>query len=454
MLALLILIPAAAGHAFEADLSSGGRLSLDCRNTPLRRILKELARQGVSVRIAPGIDINVTAAYEEKPVGQVLDAILKDYNHALIWEKCPDCENAPYTLSEIQIFEPGKKDRLAWLSGYRNFILAKDPDTGQAYVRNEALVRVSGKTGRRALKALVADIGGTIADRSRFGIYRVRLPDRITVGEFLKRLREKGIGEAEPNYAHRLARPRAMIDPRIEPPGIQQDKSSGDNAPIAVFDSGLAPEMRHKPYIQDTFNAIDPRAPIADTQGHGTQMALVAAGAVDPLGTDDKSGRFRPVIPIQGFDENGVTSNYTLMQGLEYAMEKGVRVLSLSWHSRAPSEFLNTCMAEAGKNGMVVIAAAGNRPTGKPVYPAAHPDVVAVGALAPDGDAWDQSNFGDFVDTQAPGFANLPVGYRGPPGIYAGTSISTAYAARQVSAFLEDHPEADAEAVRRFLAPQ
>ena len=97
------------------------------------------------------------------------------------------------------------------------------------------------------------------------------------------------------------------------------------------------------------------------------------------------------------------------------------------------------------------MAAAGNAPTGNPVYPAAYDSVIGVGALPPDGDAWDQSNFGDFVAVSAPGLADLPVGYKGNPGTYAGTSIATAYTARRVAAILNQNPDADRATILRLL---
>jgi hypothetical protein len=36
----------------------------------------------------------------------------------------------------------------------------------------------------------------------------------------------------------------------------------------------------------------------------------------------------------------------------------------------------------------------------------------------------------------------LPVGYKGDPGAYAGTSISAAYAANVIADYLSEYPEA------------
>jgi hypothetical protein len=100
---------------------------------------------------------------------------------------------------------------------------------------------------------------------------------------------------------------------------------------------------------------------------------------------------------------------------------------------------------------MVVLASAGNEPTGRPVYPAAYSSVIGVGAEAPDGSRWDQSNYGDFVSVSAPGFARLPVGYKGEPGLYAGTSVAAAVAANRVARYLSDHPDADRATLIRML---
>ena len=55
------------------------------------------------------------------------------------------------------------------------------------------------------------------------------------------------------------------------------------------------------------------------------------------------------------------------------------------------------------------------------------------------------------MEFEAPGFAKLPVGYKGEPGIYAGTSISAAFVARFISNYLSKNPEANAQDVSSAL---
>jgi thermitase len=89
------------------------------------------------------------------------------------------------------------------------------------------------------------------------------------------------------------------------------------------------------------------------------------------------------VVAIRAFDNNGFTSNYTLIRGIDHAIENGARVLSLSWGSETSSSLLESATRYAAAKGLILIAAAGNAPTGNPVYPAAYDQVIGVGALTP-----------------------------------------------------------------------
>jgi subtilisin family serine protease len=129
-------------------------------------------------------------------------------------------------------------------------------------------------------------------------------------------------------------------------------------------------------------------------------------------------------------------------------------VLSLSWGSETRSDFLERTFAAASSKGLAIVASAGNEPSGRPVYPAAYPAVIGVGALEPHGKHWENSNHGDFVALYAPGFATLPVGHRGDPGLYAGTSISAAFTANVIAGYLSENPAATLEEIQAFIDRQ
>jgi len=158
-----------------------------------------------------------------------------------------------------------------------------------------------------------------------------------------------------------------------------------------------------------------------------------------------------PVVAIRVFDDQGLTSNFDIMRSINYALSQGSRVLNMSWGADTPSQFLAADIAYAQSQDAVVVAAAGNEAASQAIYPAAYTGVIAVGALDASGRLWDQSNRGDFITLAAPGMANFPVGYQGPPGGYAGTSIASAYVAHALALYLAKHPSATAAAAQAAL---
>ena len=223
---------------------------------------------------------------------------------------------------------------------------------------------------------------------------------------------------------------------------------------MAILDTGFGSDSGLQDFVLASFDAMNPAEPISDSLGHGTQMALIAAGVVKPSGAGEDFKAQIPIIPIRAFDNNGFTSNFSIMRSIDFALNHDARVMSLSWGSETRSDFLENVLDLANAKGLIVVASAGNEPTGKPVYPAAYPSVVGVGALAPDGKFWKRSNYGNFVRLSAPGFATLPVGYKGDPGVYAGTSIAAAFVANIIANYISANPKATKQEILTLIVPK
>ena len=454
MILLLVLVPFLAlstggAEALRIGLA-GDKLTLVAESVPLQDIMAKLAQEGISVRMDPQINFTVSASFQNLEIQKGLEMILKDLDHVLLWESMEGPVGRIPRLAEIQVFRPGQKERMKLIPAKRALAVALNPEDGSYYVRDEVLLRVKAGTDLEALEALLAKWGGRVVESfAGLGIYRVRLPQGSDVQSLLKELRERlGKESAEPNFAYPM--PRAPGDIRLPP--LDPTLAPGDNlAPVAVIDSGLSPEVRLDRYVLASLDAMNPDQPISDDEGHGTQMALIAAGLVAPMGAPAGSGAHAPIIPIRAFDENGFTSTFHLMKSIDFAIGHGARVMSLSWGSGTKSEFLGEAFESAYSRGLVIVASAGNEPTGQPQYPAAYPSVIGVGALGPDGRPWERSNPGDFVALYAPGFASLPVGYRGEAGTYAGTSISAAFVANRIASILSAKPNATRQEILEAL---
>jgi len=302
-------------------------------------------------------------------------------------------------------------------------------------------------------KRLLGRIGGTVvASNSALGIYRIRLPDDSNVPSFIDQIKNHPkVANAEPNYAYPVFKPNRNPGPIIFTPSLSHISAPEVSVPVAILDTGLDPTLGLEDSVLASLDALNPDEPISDSLGHGTQMALIAAGVVKPYGVEEDPKTYSPIIPIRAFDENGFTSNFHLMGSIDFAIQNGARVVSLSWGSETRSDFLEDLFGYASSKGLIIVASAGNEPTGNPVYPAAYNSVIGVGALGPDGKSWGKSNYGDFVMLYAPGFAILPVGYKGDPGAYAGTSISTAFVSNIIANYLSRNPGATIEEIFNSL---
>lgn len=419
----------------------------------MQDILERLADLGIKIRIDPQINPKITASFQDRDLRQGLDSILKPFGHALIWDAVKGPFGTLPKLTEIQVFNPGRKDLMEPLGSRPGFAVAKDPKGGSLFVKDEILLGLGPDMSLSEFKRLLRELGGTILDsHPGVGIYRIRLPEDSDVPALLREIsRHPKVAKAEPNYAYPLPAPLKQGAVSWSGPEPSSPATPAGIIPIAVLDTGMDPHSGAQEYVLASLDALDPEEPLTDSLGHGTQMALIAAGVVRPSGMSKDEGTRNPIIPIRVMDDRGFTSNFTLMRSIDFAVKQGARVMSLSWGSETKSDFLESALNYARSKGIIVVASAGNKATGRPVYPAAFPSVIGVGALGPDGKSWEKSNYGDFVMLYAPGFASLPVGYKGGPGTYAGTSIAAAYTANVIASYLSEHPDATLPEVIRAI---
>lgn len=453
VLLIILVIPWALPAADEPTVKlEQGRLTLRVTDMPLSLILDDIAQTGIRIKTDPRIDPVITADFVMRPIGQALDTILGSYNHALIW-KGQSANDTTLRLVEIQIFEPGRKDRIRALREAENLEVIRGK-SGRLLVRDILLLHLQQDLGKETIEALLRDYNATVLSwNETLGILRILLPEGSDPEQISSALlRNAIVTHAEPDYAYPL-----NVTPTRVPeqgsaiaPSILPEQIAGST--IAVLDSGFSREYGDSSFLAGSYNALAPESPIDDPVGHGTQMAMIASGAILPLGVEAETESTHPVLSIRSFDDNGFTSTYTLLNSIDYAVEKGARILSMSWGSEDNSPMLDTVINYAADSGLILVAAAGNVPTGVPVYPAAYDNVIGVGALMPDGSSWKQSNFGEFVAIQAPGLADLPVGYNGAPGLYAGTSISTAYTALMIAEALDTNPEMSMETLLETIS--
>jgi len=423
-------------------------LSVNAKDTPLRDILAQFQEVGVKVAIDERINPLVTTHFENREIGDGIKHLLADCDYALTWQTIEGPAGKLRRISEILVYKPGNRRPLVPLPPPTPIAIEKRTSQTNSIIclKNEVLLRLRPGTNRDQLLALLHATGTTVMDSiPALGLYRLHCPPYTDLANLLNSLSQSPlVARVEPNQIYRSLTPSKF-------PGTQTAETphplpNGSGPAVAILDSGFTPNMILEKAVVTTLDATAPGEPISDPVGHGTQMAFIAAGAISPQGgnvfSDSQSGS---IIPIRTMDATGITSSFTLMQSMIFAIDQGARVINMSWGSPTDSVFFNNAISYAKQRGAVLVAAAGNEPIDQPLYPAAIPDVLAVAALGPDGSFWDQSNYGSFIKLAAPGFATMPVGYKGPPGTYGGTSIAAAYTARVIARYFATHPNATSD---------
>lgn len=151
--------------------------------------------------------------------------------------------------------------------------------------------------------------------------------------------------------------------------------------------------------------------------GHGTHTAAtiaaqLGAGAhVRPGEEPNGVAGVAPTVSLlvaRVLDVNGDGNTSNVIAAMDWCIERGAHIASLSLGSIAPSQTEEAAFQRAFDAGMVAIAATGNRGTEEKSYPAGYENVIAVGAIDAN-NAWAPfSQYGkDFVSLVAPGVGIL-----------------------------------------------
>ena len=405
----------------------GERAWLAADDEPLSEVLLLFEQHGAEVFIDPSIQLDhISGDWNNVDIGWLIGQLASPHSYVLNWKQEKDHLGDQFQLSAIHLFPEGNPPTVHPVSSQGKVLDVVKGENGINYIRGEILIGLNKDSSLETLKELLHKLNGTVVEViNPPGLYRIAIDNNMSVESAIRIAQEHGnVVAAEPNLAFPKITSNTLPLTSTEE-SINLNLAAGESV-IAVLDSGLDPAYAEHPFIQGTYDAVDPTAEISDPTGHGTLTSLIAAGAITPLGASTAETGV-PVLSVRTFDENGMTSSDTIFRALQYATNSGAKIISMSWGTEVASSFLETALNFATQNGITLYAAAGNEPTDTPVYPAAYDSVIAVGGLNPDGSTWENSNYGDFVESYQPALAYFN------NTSYAGTSIASPYAAFQAA---------------------
>jgi hypothetical protein len=225
----------------------------------------------------------------------------------------------------------------------------------------------------------------------------------------------------------------------------------GANVTIAVIDSGIDakhPELLNS--IGDSFDAL------GSTEGphfHGTGIAGAIVAHARLIGSAPEAR----ILAIRAFGTAGTapkgaeSTSYVVLKALDYAALHGAQIVNMSFAGPKDAVIERSIAATAAR-GIVMVAASGNAgPTSPPLYPAANPNVIAVGATDAQDRLFVASTRGSHIALAAPG---VDIFLPAPDEKYqmiSGTSFSAAYVSGLAALVLERNPALKPEQVRTIL---
>jgi len=172
---------------------------------------------------------------------------------------------------------------------------------------------------------------------------------------------------------------------------------------------------------------------------HGTHVAGVA-GAVMNNGIGVAGVAQVKIMAVKVMNDSGEGTDVTVAQGIRYAVDNGADIITMSLGVDSSTTALRNAIEYAVDHRVVLTAAAGNEGANGVAYPAAYPEVIAVGAIDRYDDRASFSNYGNMLDIMAPGTGIYSTKPTDSYQYLDGTSTATPFVAGVAALMLSINP--------------
>ncbi|HWR97822.1 MAG TPA: S8 family serine peptidase [Candidatus Methanoperedens sp.] len=241
-------------------------------------------------------------------------------------------------------------------------------------------------------------------------------------------------------------------DADVDAPEAWQVTRGAASTIIAVIDSGIDlnhPDLSAKIVAGYDFvnNDHDPM----DDHGHGTHVAGIAA-ARSNNGTGIAGICWGcTIMPLKVLRHTGLGEYSWMAAALVYAADHAAAVINMSITGTDDSITLHDAVRYAYRKNVPMVAATGNEGRGIPRFPAAYPEVIAVGSTECDDNRSSFSNYGNHLALVAPGAGILSTLWDDTYASWSGTSMATPHVAGVIGLMRSLRPSLSASLVRGIL---
>jgi hypothetical protein len=290
--------------------------------------------------------------------------------------------------------------------------------------------------------ARIPSWGFTIRERHELAtlgrvLLRVAAPEDREIAQAALELALDAPGtEVDFNHVYRPGADETAAETAAAVPAIGRGAAPRPPAPalaVGIVDTAVTIEheaLRSADVVQRDFVPFAAERPTA----HGTAVASVLVGDAANLRPQLSGGRvYAASVFFADADGNDASTAESIAVAGEWLAAEGVRVINMSL-AGPPNRVLEAAVAALIERGVIVVAAVGNNgPAGRPLYPAAYPDVVGITAIDSAQRVYRYANRGPHVTFAALGVdvrvARGSSGYRE----LSGTSIAAPHAAAVIA---------------------
>jgi len=228
------------------------------------------------------------------------------------------------------------------------------------------------------------------------------------------------------------------------------DSANGSGVTIAILDSGIDsshPDLA--PNLVPGWNFYDNNSNTAETFGHGTYVAGVAAMVANNSKGGAGVAYGAKIMPVRIASPDGYAYASTMSQALYWAADNGARVANISYGGVPGNSTVQSAAQYMRSKGGYVVAAAGN--SGGLENVAANDSILAVSATDQNDARASFSSYGPYVDVAAPGVDIYSVVPGGTYGTFWGTSFSSPIAAATVALMMSANPKLAAADIDKII---
>lgn len=243
--------------------------------------------------------------------------------------------------------------------------------------------------------------------------------------------------------------PSAWHLPKMNCPQAWDITRGSNSVTIAILDSGMDgthPDLSAS--MVPGYNFYDNNTNTADTDGHGTAVAGVAAATGNNgIGSSGVSMAAK-MMPLRITDTNGFATYSTMATAITYAADHGARVVNLSFGGKDSLTVSNAAQYLSSVGGIIAISS-GNQA----VFDTApdNPYELVVGGTDQNDVILSYSALGNNQDLVAPGTSILTTASGGAYGFGSGTSFSAPCVAGVAALIMSIKPSLNAAQIRNYL---